>query len=226
MKYKTALYLYGFGVTARSVYAYFKDNARYSIEGFVVDEEFHRDDFFDGIPLLSFQRLSKYEKNTHAFVVCIGYSNLNADREKVYQNLVADGCNVISLYESYYENLHVDIREGAIIMPGAIIQPFAKIGRSAIIWPGAIVGHDSTIGDYCWVTAGSAIGGNSVIGDHTFIGIKSVVADSVRVGRSNLLGGSVYVSKCTNDNEAFLLETHDVARMGAKQFVRFTKFGE
>lgn len=223
---KISLYIYGCGVTAKSVYAYFKDHPQYLIDGFVVDEEFYRERRVCGLPLLSFQRLTETDKSNHSFIVCIGYSNLNKNREKIYENLVADGCKIISLYDSSYEDLNIDVGDGSIIMPGASIQPFTSIGRSVIVWPGAIVGHDTVIGDFCWLTAGSAIGGNSTIGDYTFVGIQSVVADGVRIGKSNLIGGGVYVSKCSNDNEAFLQESAGVARMGAQQFVKFTRFGE
>ena len=60
-----------------------------------------------------------------------------------------------------FKSLSINIGEGAIIMPGANIQPFCNVGKCVIVWPGAIVGHDTVIEDYCWLTAGSAIGGNA-----------------------------------------------------------------
>lgn len=225
MNHKTRLYLFGCGVTARAIHAYFKHYSQYSIEGFVVDEQYYSACVVDGIPLLSYQSLTAIEKARYSFVVCIGYSKLNLDRATIYQRLVVDGWSVVSLYDKSYEDLFIEVGEGSIIMPGASVQPHAKIGRCVTIWPGAIIGHDTSIGDYCWLTAGSAIGGNSVVGDHTFLGVNSVVADGVRIGKSNLIGGGVYVSKCTNDNEAFLQESASAARMGAQQFVKFTDFG-
>ena len=44
------------------------------------------------------------------------------------------------------------------------------------------------------------------------------------LARVHLLGGHVFVSKCTNKNEVFLHESTSVARMQAKHFVKFTKF--
>lgn len=218
--------MYGCGLTARAVHAYFRDDQQYSIEGFVVDEEYYENQNINGLPLLSFQRLNGNCKITHSFAVCIGYSKMNKDREKVYRKLISNGWNVSSLHGSNLQKLPFKVGEGSIIMPGANLQPYCQIGNCVIIWPGAVVGHDSIIGDYCWLTAGSAIGGNTSVGVKTFVGINATVADSVSIGASNLLGGGVFVSKCTNDNEVFLRDSSRVARMGTRQFVKFTKFGD
>ena len=179
MNHKARVYLFGCGVTARAVHAYFKNHSQYSIEGFVVDEQYYTDRIVDGLPLLSFQRLKVTDKASYSFVVCIGYSKLNLDRATIYQRLVADGWSVVSLYDKSYEDFFIEVGEGSIIMPGAFIQPHVKIGRCVTIWPGAIIGHDTCIGDYCWLTAGTAIGGNSVIGERTFLGINSVVVNII-----------------------------------------------
>ena len=226
MKTRVPVYLYGCGVTARAVHAYFKKDPNFSIEAFVVDEEYYEEKIIDGLPVLCFQHLNNSAQKTHSFAVCVGYSKLNLDRELIHKKLVTDGWSITSLVDSNLKSLSINIGEGTIIMPGANIQPFCNVGKCAIIWPGAIIGHDTEIEDYCWLTAGSAIGGNALIGRSTFVGINATVADNVRVGKYNLLGGHVFVSKCTNNNEVFLQESTSVARMQAKHFVKFTKFGE
>ena len=73
------------------MHAYFKNDPNYSIEAFVVDEEYYEDKTINGLPVLCFQNLNYGSHKTHSIAVCIGYSKLNLDRELIHRKLVTDG---------------------------------------------------------------------------------------------------------------------------------------
>ncbi|MDA8760482.1 acetyltransferase [Amylibacter sp.] len=220
------LLIFGIGVTAKSIYAYFQNDRRYLIEGFVIDKEYRSENTCLDLPVHEYEKITKDVKRTHKFIVCIGYQKLNKSRAAIIERLKSDDYKLTSLVANSVDTLNLEYGENCVFMPGHNIQPFCKFGEGVFVWPGAVVGHDTVVSDHCWITAGASIGGNCKIGSSTFVGLGAKVADSVTVGSLNLIGAGSYVSKCTKDNQVFISEGVKPAPMGADSFVRFSKFGQ
>lgn len=67
------------------------------------------------------------------------------------------------------------VGDGSQVLPCAVVQPFAKIGRFCLINSGAIVDHDCTIGDGSHVSTGAVLGGGVTVGKDCMIGMGAVV---------------------------------------------------
>lgn len=86
-----------------------------------------------------------------------------------------------------------DIRRGAQVMAGAVVQPGTRIGEFAIINTRASVDHDATIGDGAHIAPGVTLGGNVTIGRHAFIGLGAAIIQGVSVGAGALVAAGAAV---------------------------------
>ncbi len=73
-----------------------------------------------------------------------------------------------------------EIREGSVVMQGAIVQSDACIGSHCIINTGASVDHECLIADYVHISPHCTLCGNVQVGEGTWIGAGSVVIPGVR----------------------------------------------
>lgn len=91
--------------------------------------------------------------------------------------------------------LKVFVGKGSVIMVGAIINPFVKIGEHCIINSGAIVEHDCKIGNFVHICPGVNLAGSVEVGEGTMIGIGTVVIQGVKIGKWAIIGaGAVIVN--------------------------------
>lgn len=105
---------------------------------------------------------------------------------------------------------YAKIGDGTVIMPGAIVNSHAHIGAFAIINTGAIVEHDCRIGNGAHVAPRSVMGGNVELGDLVLFGIGAVARPETMIERNaTVAAGAVVVSK--------ILEGQIVAGVPARQ---------
>lgn len=90
---------------------------------------------------------------------------------------------------------NVRIRDGTVVMAGAVINPCADIGKGVIINTCSSVDHDCVIHDYVHVAVGAHICGNVEIGEGTWIGAGSTVSNNVRICNGCIIGAGAVVLK-------------------------------
>ncbi|MCH5347632.1 MAG: NeuD/PglB/VioB family sugar acetyltransferase [Muribaculaceae bacterium] len=114
---------------------------------------------------------------TGPLVVAIGANKVRkevAERYCVeYQAIVAPGAIVAP---------SAKMGEGSVVLQGAVIQTDATVGCHCIVNIGAMIDHDCEIGDFVHVAQGVALGGGVKIGEGTWIGAGSVVTSGVKIG--------------------------------------------
>jgi len=90
---------------------------------------------------------------------------------------------------------NVQIGEGAIVCPGAVLTCDIRAGRLLLCNVGASVGHDVVIGECCSLYAHADVTGHAVLGDFVTLGSHAVVLPWVKVGQGSTIGaGSVAVA--------------------------------
>jgi UDP-3-O-[3-hydroxymyristoyl] glucosamine N-acyltransferase len=217
--------LFGAGSVAQCVANYFSQDKKYDIIGCCVDGTYKVDTPSLGA-IYDYSVLSdEIEKDEANIVVCVGYSRLNIDRQKIMSRVLGDGWTVGSLISDSHMCNGITYGHNTIIMPGANIQPFVNLGLGNIIWPGALIGHHSIVGDFNWFTSNSMIGGNALIGSRNFFGLGCSVLNNVRVGNNNIVNASATISKCVLDEEVYFGVSAKKHRMSSKSFVKLTSFG-
>lgn len=91
------------------------------------------------------------------------------------------------------------VGEGSMILHGAIIQPFARLGKHVIVNTASSIDHDCVIGDFVHIAPGSRLCGNVSVGEGTLIGAGAVLLPGVRVGAWCVVGAGSVVTKDVSD---------------------------
>jgi len=89
----------------------------------------------------------------------------------------------------------VSIENGTVVMPGVIINAFAKIGKAVICNSSSIIEHECEIGDFVHIAPGAVLAGSVKVGSNSFIGANSVIKEGVIIGSNVIVGaGSVVIN--------------------------------
>jgi len=92
------------------------------------------------------------------------------------------------------------IGDGTVIMPLAVINASAMVGRLVIVNTNAVVEHDCQIGDGAHIAPGSRLGGTVSVGCCALIGIGSVIRPESSVGAFAVIGaGSTVIGDIDGD---------------------------
>ena len=92
--------------------------------------------------------------------------------------------------------------DGAALLPGAVVNAAAHIGRGTIVNTNASVDHDCRIGDFVHIAPGVAICGGVTIGDLTLIGVGARILPGITIGARAVIGAGASAM----DNAATALE--------------------
>ncbi len=96
-----------------------------------------------------------------------------------------------------------DIGIGSSIMAGAVVNPYAIIGRGCIINTSASVDHDCVVEDYVNLGPGCRLAGGVKIGELSNLGIGALVIPNKTIGRGCVIGaGSVVISDIPDNSVA------------------------
>lgn len=103
--------------------------------------------------------------------------------------------------ETAYVDKSVEIGDGVIIAPRAVITTNVKIGDHSIINVAATISHNSELGPYSTIGPGAHIAGNVKLGAGAFIGIGATVSNGLEIAEGVVVGaGAVVVDNVTEAN--------------------------
>ena len=81
----------------------------------------------------------------------------------------------------------VEIKEGAQVLAGAVIQPRTVIGIDTIVNTGARIDHDCEIGAHSHICPSVTITGNVRIGSGSLIGAGTIVTPGVSIEKNSMI---------------------------------------
>ncbi len=221
---KKKLIIFGAGKIADAVSYYFNRDSNYSIEAYIIDDDFKTSNTFLEKPLIVLSEvLKKYPPQNYEVFVAVGYQGLNTFRESKYLYFKEKGYK-IARYISPNVNGDFVIGENSIIMDGVTIQPKVTIGDNSFLWGGAMLGHHATIKNHCWITGGCLIGGSVTIGEKSFLGIGTIITQEIAIGSSCVLGAATYITSNMEDETVLISNPTDKFRLNSKQFVKMSSF--
>ncbi len=132
-------------------------------------------------------------KDEADFFVAIGN---NAVREKVQENLIEHGLNVVSLiHPRAVIGTDVEIGIGSVVMAGVVINSSSRIGKGCIINTSSSIDHDNIIEDYGHISPGINTAGTVKIGKGSWIGIGSVISNNINICSGCKVGAGAVVVK-------------------------------
>jgi acetyltransferase EpsM len=88
---------------------------------------------------------------------------------------------------------NVEIGEGTLLAPGAVVTTKVKIGRHCIINVKASVSHDCQISDFANLNPGVTVCGAVCIGEGAYIGAGTTIIDKISVGAWSIIGAGAVV---------------------------------
>jgi len=212
----------GNAITAEILFAYLREDARYEVTGFTVDDDFVVQGGV-GCPrtVRVSEALSALSPNTHRVIMAMGYNDLNRTREVMFGRLKAMGYGV-ETYTHPDARVYTDnpLGEGSVVLPGAIIEPHAQVGANTMVWSNVTLAHHSSVGNHCWVAAGTVVSGQAKVLHNTFLGVSCTVVNAVTVGEFNIVGAAALISRDTKPHSVHLARSAEPFRYSSEDYVK------
>lgn len=149
----------------------------------------------DGLPVLGDDNLLRsYPPTSVMLANGIGSTLATAARQRLYERLKTSGYEFETVrHPRAIVSLSANLRSGAQIMAGAVLQPGVVIGEDTIINTGALIDHDCMIGAHCHVAPGAVLSGAVRVGDGSHIGTAASVIQGVTIGAGALIAAGAVV---------------------------------
>jgi len=173
--------------------------AGWDIEGFC-DPAFRHATEILGVPMLHISEealFADWPNNTRLFVAIgdntrrLSVSNA-ARRAGISLAVLVDPSAVVSPSAS--------LNAGCCIMPGAVINAEAFIGRGALINTAAVVEHGARVGQGAHIAPGACLTGDTVVGDRSLVGARATLIPGVQIGRDVTVGAGAVVTRDFGDS--------------------------
>lgn len=87
----------------------------------------------------------------------------------------------------------VELGPGSVVLGGAHLSPFVRLGAHGLVSYHASIGHDSLFGDCAGVMPNAAVGGGVVAGHRVLVGLGAAVREGVRLGDDVRVGAGAAV---------------------------------
>ena len=191
--------IFGTGDLAELLTYYIKHDTDWEVACFSINEEYMTGTTFLGLLVIPFEKLEKdFSPNKYEILLGIGYTKMNAIREKIFNECKEKGYVVSKYIHSSAIIGTEDIGEGTIILERSIVQPFASIGKANIIWCNTVIAHNAIIGDFNTLSAAVSVSGFVGVKNNCFLGNQSMVLDHVVLEDFTLVGAGAIVKKNTH----------------------------
>ncbi|WP_139957733.1 acetyltransferase [Flavicella sediminum] len=138
-----------------------------------------------GIPVLKYDN---HDLEKELLLISIGN---NFFRKKIAEKIQANYVTLI--HKSSYISKNIEIEEGTVVMPKAVVNISAKIGKHCIINSGAIIEHDCLVSDFVHVSPNAAIAGDVTLNEGVHVGIGAQLIQGLNIGKWATIGAGAVV---------------------------------
>ncbi len=160
----------------------------------VLDDDPGVEKHINGVPVLQGpEELGRRSPDSTCWIVTVG--NLSA-RRRLVSLLKTQGHWFVSAVDpSVQMGSNVEIGEGTVVMPNAIINAGSRIGAHTIINTASSIDHDSDIGDFCHVSPGCTLCGDVTVEHSVLLGVGAKVGPGVSIGAGSVVGAGAVLLK-------------------------------
>lgn len=184
----------------------FKIDSDHEVVAFTKDKSYIKESTFEGLPVVAFEDVEKiYPVNEYQMFIALGYSRLNKNRAKKYEEAKEKGYKFVSYISSRCSFLsQFPIGENTFIFEDNTIQPFVQIGNNVILWSGNHIGHHTVVEDHNFISSHVVISGHCHIKSFCFFGVNATLHNNVTIGSENIIAAGAIISKSTEEKELWL----------------------
>jgi len=198
--------IFGNGPFASLAWYVLTHDSEHEVAGFTVDGDYRRENSLHGLPVVPFEEVTTHFPPVRfAMIAPLGFQQLNGLRKAKHEQGRFRGYRFISCVSSKsitWPDLNVG--ENSMIFEGAIVQPFAQLGRGVIVRAGVSIGHHCAIEEYCFMAAGAVIGGRARIGAQCLLGLNATIRDGVCVAARCVIGAGAAVTEDTEEDGVYM----------------------
>ena len=164
-----------------------------------------RKEYLQKYSIVPFEDIEKaYPKEKYAFFICVGYTNMNAGRERVYHRIKEKGYQILTYIHptALVQTDHID--EGCLLFENVTIGPFCTIGLCNVFYPCSHLAHHSQVGDFNFFAISCSIAGHVIVRDSCFFGNNCTTKNGIIIANKTLLGAGAYLDRSTNEREVIV----------------------
>lgn len=151
-----------------------------------------------GLPYCgTFEAVLERKEDFEGVFVAIGNNGI---RMRKYHELLKAGFSMPSLvHPSASVSRYVQLAEGTVIMPGAVVNAGARIEFACIVNTAASVDHDCILEAGVHVSPGAHLAGQVSVGTCSWIGIGAIVRQQISIGSHAIIAAGAVVVKDVQD---------------------------
>jgi len=202
---KSKIIIWGTSQYSLFLYQTLKREDSDEVVAFTLHKKFISSNEIEGIPVIPFEDINSYvDINECKIALTIGYKKLNDNRKKIYDECKNKGYKLYTYISKNAMCYSDDIGEGSIILPGAYIGPYVKVGIACCIHIDVWLSHNITVGEFTYIAGGTMVGGTCNIGKNCFIGMSCTLKNGISVGNRTFLGANSYLADDTLEGKAYI----------------------
>ena len=188
--------LIGNGGHCRSCIDVIETECKFQIVGIIGQPGGNRESIFEYEVLGDDNDLSEIIKKYPIAFITVGQIKSADLRVKIFSSLRELGFKFpVITSPNAHVSKYAEIKEGTIVMHGAIINAGSKIGENCIINNQALVEHDALVSPHCHISTGAKVNGNVHVGKESFIGSGSILHEGIRIGEKCIISAGSIVHK-------------------------------
>lgn len=192
--------LIGGGGHCRSCVDVIETEGRYKISGFVCPLSDMLGGVFDYPYLGSDEDIPDLLKHTPNVLVTVGQIKSPSIRIRLFEFLRKIEATLPVIVSPHaYCSKNSNIKEGTIIMHGALLNAGVSVGFNCIINSQSLIEHDVFISNHCHISTGVRLNGGVRVGKSTFIGSGTIVKENISIGENVVIGSGQIILKDVPD---------------------------
>ncbi len=215
--------MFGIGAFAEQVYYYFREESPYKVVAFTVEEQYIKEEKFQGLPIVPFETIEKnFPPADYDMFIAVGYNNLNRLREIFFNEAKRKGYKMVSyVHPSAVLAKNFVMGENCYLLERVSALPFSRIGNGVIMHTDCGMGHHCYIGDFCFFSAACCISANVTFGPYCFISINTTFKPGIKIGHSVIIGAGALIMEDAPDESVYIEQGTPRAKRSSRLYKNF-----